>query len=96
MEAAEDDDPQATIILWPILSMTQNVAKLAKSLGQYVTTSQALASVLKNSQPCNPKRQRGSESTRIQESNSLADASGYIFQQTLASLATKPSIISAQ
>ena len=45
MEAAEDDDPQATIILWPILSMAQNVAKLAKCLGQYVTTSQALASL---------------------------------------------------
>ena len=36
--------------------------------------------LLKNSQPCNPKRERGSESTGIQESNSLADASGYIFQ----------------
>ena len=38
-------------------------------------------SLLKNSQTCNPKRERGSESTRIQESNSLAYASGYIFQQ---------------
>ena len=46
------------------------VATLAKSL-------------LKNSEKCNPKRQRGSETPRIQSSHSLADASGYILQQTL-------------
>ena len=47
-----------------------------------------LENLLKNSQACNPKRERGSESTGIQESNSLADASGYIFPHVLANVAT--------
>ena len=41
--------------------------------------SHGFHSLLKNSQTCNPKRERGSESTRNQGSNSLAHASGYIF-----------------
>ena len=44
-------------------------------------------SLLKKREVCSPPRQRGSESTKIQPSNSLADAAGYIFQQALAYVA---------
>ncbi|MFM9966378.1 MAG: chemotaxis protein CheB [Planctomycetaceae bacterium] len=52
-----------------------------------------LDSQSKTTEPCNPKRQRGSETPRNPSSNSLADASGYIFQPALANVATKHVII---
>ena len=50
--------------------------------------SQSRQSVLKDSDRCNPKRERGSETPRIQESKSLAYASGYIFQHARQRLGT--------
>ena len=52
------------------------------------SSDRSLTSLSKKCEIDSPQRQQGSESTKIQPSNSLAYATGYIFQQALTTSAT--------